>query len=67
MDTCAPDNLPEAFGQPAGIVGLRRFRNPDFDPATWNAEKYRTHPKGIQPPYLIGMACGFCHVGLQSR
>jgi mono/diheme cytochrome c family protein len=63
MDTCAPDNLPEEFGEPAGIVGLRRFRNPRFDRAAWDADKYRSHPKGIQPPYLIGMACGFCHVG----
>jgi cytochrome c5 len=63
LDTCPPDNLGDAFGQPAGIVGLRKFRNPKFDAAAWNAEKYRTHPKGIQPPYLIGMACGFCHVG----
>lgn len=63
MDTCRPDTLPEAFGQPAGIVGLRRFANPNFNPASWDAEKYRTNPKGMQPPYLIGMACGFCHVG----
>ena len=63
MDTCAPDALPPEFGQPAGIVGLRRFPNPSFDPAKWNAETYRSHPKGMQPPYLIGMACGFCHVG----
>lgn len=63
MDTCPPDTLPEAFGQPAGIVGLRRFANPKFDPARWDADKYRSHPKGIEPPYLIGMACGFCHVG----
>lgn len=64
MDTCKPDtSLPPAFGQPAGIVGLRRFDNPKFDPGNWDAAKYRTHPKGMQPPYLIGMACGFCHVG----
>lgn len=63
LDTCPPDKLPEAFGQPAGIVGLRRFKNPNFNPANWDAEKYRTHPAGMQPPYLIGMACGFCHVG----
>lgn len=63
LDTCRPDDLPPEFGQPAGIVGLRRFSNPTFDPAGWNAETYRSHPKGMQPPYLIGMACGFCHVG----
>lgn len=63
LDTCAPDGLPAEFGRPAGIVGLRRFDNPKFDPAKWNADQYRAHPKGIEPPYLIGMACGFCHVG----
>ncbi|HTV03390.1 MAG TPA: hypothetical protein VMF13_22760 [Luteitalea sp.] len=63
MDACPDDGMPAEFGKPAGIVGLRRFPNPKFDPATWDAEKYRTHPKGIQPPYVIGMACGFCHVG----
>ncbi len=63
LDSCAKDDLPPEFGEPAGIVGLRRFPNPQFDPAKWNAETYRTHPAGMQPPYLIGMACGFCHVG----
>lgn len=63
LDTCPPDPLPPEFGEPAGIVGLRRFRNPAFDPAKWNAETYRKHPGDMEPPYLIGMACGFCHVG----
>ena len=47
----------------SGIVGLRRFPNPDFDPAKWNAEAYLKHPGDMQPPYLIGMTCGFCHIG----
>lgn len=63
LDTCPQDSLPAEFGQPAGIVGLRRFDNPKFDRAKWDAGSYRQHPKGIEPPYLIGMACGFCHVG----
>ena len=63
LDRCPKDDLPAEFGEPAGIVGLRRFDNPNFDRTNWDAEKYRTHPKGMQPPYLIGMACGFCHVG----
>lgn len=63
LDTCADDGLPPEFGKPVGIVGLRRFHNPDFDPANWDAERYRANPKGMQPPYRIGMACGFCHVG----
>ncbi len=63
LDTCTQPPLPEAFGEPAGIVGLRRFPNPDFDPARWDAEEYRRNPGDVQPPYRIGMACGFCHVG----
>ena len=63
MDTCRDDKLPPEFGKPAGIVGLRRFQNARFDPANWNADTYRTNPGKMQPPYVIGMACGFCHVG----
>lgn len=63
LDTCPPDALPPTFGEPAGIVGLRKFRNPKFDPARWDAQKYTAHPGDMEPPYLIGMACGFCHVG----
>ena len=63
LDSCPEDSLPAEFGKPAGIVGLRRFVNPTFDPANWNAETYKTHPGKMQPPYLVGMACGFCHVG----
>jgi hypothetical protein len=63
LDRCTQPPLPEAFGEPAGIVGLRKFRNPDFDPARWDAEEYRRNPGDMQPPYRIGMACGFCHVG----
>ena len=64
MDTCAPDDLPRRLRAAGGHrrpAALPRI--PTFNPAKWDAEKYRTHPKGMQPPYLIGMACGFCHVG----
>ena len=63
MDSCEQPVVPGVPGDPSGIVGLRRFPNPKFDKANWNAEAYFKHPGKTEPPYLIGMACGFCHVG----
>jgi hypothetical protein len=64
LDRCTPSApLPFEFGEPAGIVGLRRYKNPGFNAATWDARKYYENPKGIEPPYQVGMACGFCHIG----
>jgi hypothetical protein len=63
MDECEQPTVPGVPGGPSGIVGLRRFPNPNFNAASWNAEEYFKHPGKMQPPYLIGMACGFCHVG----
>jgi hypothetical protein len=63
MDQCEQPAVPGVPGDPSGIVGLRRFPNPNFDAAKWNAEEYFKHPGKMEPPYLIGMACGFCHVG----
>jgi hypothetical protein len=63
MDECDQPAVPNVPGAPSGIVGLRRFPNPNFNAAAWNAEEYFKHPGKMQPPYLIGMACGFCHVG----
>lgn len=62
FDRCDQPAVPGVPGEPAGIVGLRKFPNPKFDPAKWDAVKYQTDPSA-EPPYLIGMACGFCHVG----
>jgi hypothetical protein len=51
-------------GEPTGVMGLRKFLNPNFDPAKWNLEQYQKDPSRVEPPYLVGMACAFCHVGL---
>ncbi len=64
LDQCAPDNLPDIPGRPSGVVGLRIFDNPKFDRAAWSLEQYMQHPRNVEPPYLVGMACGFCHIGL---
>jgi hypothetical protein len=63
LDTCRHEDGPEPVGQPAGIIGLRRFRNPRFDAKAWSLAKYLADPAKVEPPYLIGVACGFCHVG----
>src|SRR5919109_1318788 len=45
-----------------GIMGLRLFPNPSFDHAKWDANKYLKGDVWIEPPYLTGMSCGFCHI-----
>ena len=72
LDECPqPQGLdPEVYGYSTGIVGLRRFPNPNFDaaaPAGWDGERYYTHPEyynnpELVRPYRLGMSCGFCHV-----
>jgi mono/diheme cytochrome c family protein len=56
------------YGRSSGVMGLRLFRNPKFDPAKWDAKRYRDDPNyykdpKLERPYRIGMACSFCHVG----
>jgi hypothetical protein len=64
MDVCKPNTAGADVGEPAGVVGLRRFRNPKFDERKWDLARYLADPATVEPPYLIGVACGFCHVGL---
>lgn len=63
LDSCLYDDATGSVGEPAGIIGLRRFRNPKFDPKAWDLAAYQADPAKVEPPYLIGVACGFCHVG----
>ena len=51
------------YGEPTGVVGLRKFPNPKFDQSKWNLDNYYRKPQTIEPPYLVGMSCGFCHMG----
>jgi hypothetical protein len=69
LDVCSNPDIPKLanMGEPAGIVGLRRFLNPKFDAATWDVKKYKADPASVEPPYLIGLACGFCHVGFNPQ
>ncbi len=63
MDICKDVKIDGIPSQSSGIIGLRKFPNPNFDKVTWDAEKYRKDPASVEPPYLIGMSCGFCHIG----
>ncbi len=45
----------------AGIMGMRKFENPNFVPTKWDAQKY-FKDQTVEPPYRIGLACGICHV-----
>ncbi len=54
---------PEKFGYSSGVIGIQLFKNEKFDPKKWSAEKYLKDPVSMQPPYRVGMACVFCHIG----
>ncbi|MBI2687959.1 MAG: hypothetical protein HYX27_16750 [Acidobacteria bacterium] len=63
MDVCKPVNIPGIPSESSGVVGLRKFKNPKFDKFSWDVKKYLADPASVEPPYLIGMTCGFCHIG----
>src|SRR5262249_26339517 len=60
-DDTYPDT--KVYGEPTGIVGLRKFKNPDFKKENWDLDGYFRNPGKYDPPYYIGMTCGFCHMG----
>jgi hypothetical protein len=64
LDDCAPQSLQGIPSRPSGVVGLRLYDNPQFNAAAWSVERYMAHPRDAEPPYLVGMTCGFCHIGL---
>lgn len=64
LDDCSrAETVASMPGVPAGVVGLRRFPNPAFDAARWDLARYLRDRSAVEPPYRIGMACGFCHIG----
>jgi hypothetical protein len=50
------------YGWSSGVVGLRLFKNPNFDGRKWDLNRYLADPAKVEPPYLVGMACAVCHV-----
>jgi hypothetical protein len=62
---------PPHYGMPTGVVGLRKFPNPAFTAAmdaAWKKDKkasvrnYFANPGKAEPPYIVGITCGLCHV-----
>jgi hypothetical protein len=59
------------YGRASGVVGLRLFPNAAFDAAAqkrWSPTRYYDDPTyyndpKLVRPYMVGMACSFCHVG----
>ena len=64
MDVCKAVDIPGIPSESTGIIGLRKFKNPKFDKVRWDVKKYVADPATMEPPYLVGMTCGFCHIGL---
>jgi mono/diheme cytochrome c family protein len=66
------DGRPVFPGEPSGVIGLRKFANPKFEPARWNRARYMggdtiepaDADKSIEPPYLVGTTCAVCHATL---
>ena len=61
-----------AFGTSTGALGFRKFPNPRFDRERWlkingsavSWKGFSTHlaDGSIEPPFLIGISCGSCHI-----
>ena len=58
---------PEVFGFSSGVVGLQLFKNKKFDAKKWSVEKYLADASSVEPPYLVGMACTFCHTAFNPN
>jgi hypothetical protein len=63
-DGPAKDGQPMFPGAPSGVIGLRKFSNPKFEPARWDLAKYLGGDKSIEPPFLVGTTCAVCHATL---
>jgi hypothetical protein len=50
------------YGWPSGVIGLRLFKNPQFDKDKWNVNEYFKNPGKVEPPYLVGFTCAICHI-----
>jgi hypothetical protein len=56
------------YGRSSGVMGLRLFPNPKFDPDKWKPDDYWKNPNyyndpKLERPYVVGMTCSFCHTG----
>ncbi|MBV9658797.1 MAG: hypothetical protein JO295_11865 [Verrucomicrobia bacterium] len=68
-DKDRPKPIEKIYGKSSGVVGLRLFKNPNFDKAAqsrWDAGRYYNDPSyyndpKLVKPYRVGMSCAFCH------
>lgn len=61
-----------AFGTSTGALGIRKFPNPRFNrdrwlqvngsAATWKGFGTHLADGSVEPPFLIGLSCGSCHI-----
>lgn|GEM_PF-3715252 len=57
-----------AFGTSTGVVGWRKFPNPNFRADRWPGwAGYRPGDHAVEPPFLIGAACAACHAGFRPE
>lgn len=65
LDSCPDDTAGDPAtdqpfeGQPSGVVGIRKYPNPYFNPAG------TIGPTNF--PYIFGVACAGCHAGLNPQ
>ena len=68
-DPLAPKPHEEIYGRSSGVIGLRLFKNPNFNAnagARWDVQRYFqdanyfNDPELVRP-YRVGMSCAFCH------
>ena len=64
LDICAPDVDPSdpdapVEGEPSGVVGIRKFPNPIFNPSE--------PPSADNSPFIFGVSCAGCHAGLNPQ
>jgi hypothetical protein len=55
------------YGRPSGVVGLRLFDNPKFDKNKWDVNTYFKNPAKVEPPFLVGFSCAFCHIAFDPN
>jgi len=61
LDVCDPDVAPgdpdaPYEGEPSGVVGIRKYRNPLYT---------GSNPSPTNFPYIFGVACAGCHAGFE--
>ncbi len=57
-----------AFGTSTGGLGFRKFPNRRFKKDKWPGwEKYDPRDASVEPPFLVGQACGACHIGFNPN